>query len=45
MFSVIKKWFWYDWIFVTVRTFWLFVIISADFIYPSLINASFVGLK
>ncbi|MGE6537562.1 response regulator [Bacillus luti] len=41
MFSVIKKWFWYDWIFVTVRTFWLFVIISADFIYPSLINASF----
>ncbi|MES5896577.1 response regulator [Bacillus cereus group sp. RP43] len=41
MFSIIKKWFWYDWIFVTVRTFWLFVIISADFIYPSLINASF----
>ncbi|MBC6975932.1 response regulator [Bacillus sp. Xin] len=40
MFSVMKKWFWYDWIFVSVRTFWLFVIISADFIHPSLINAS-----
>ncbi|MDZ5610137.1 response regulator, partial [Bacillus pseudomycoides] len=40
MFSVMKKWFWYDWIFVSVRTFWLFVIICADFIHPSLINAS-----
>jgi len=40
MFSVMKKWFWYDWIFVSVRTFWLFVIISTNFINPSLINAS-----
>ncbi|MEK5302357.1 hybrid sensor histidine kinase/response regulator transcription factor [Bacillus sp. FSL R10-2201] len=40
MFSFTKKWFWYDWIFILVRTFWLFVIIGANFIFPPLINTS-----
>ncbi|MEK5205147.1 hybrid sensor histidine kinase/response regulator transcription factor [Bacillus sp. FSL R10-2789] len=41
MFSIIKKWFWYDWIFVAIRTLWMVIIISASFIKPSLIDASF----
>lgn len=39
MFSIMKKWFWYDWIFVAIRTFWLVVIVSADLVNPSLIDA------
>ncbi|KKO53192.1 helix-turn-helix transcriptional regulator [Paenibacillus sp. DMB20] len=39
MFSIIKKWFWYDWILVTIRTLWLVIVASADFIHPSLIDA------
>jgi DNA-binding NarL/FixJ family response regulator/signal transduction histidine kinase len=35
-----KKWFWYDWIFLAIRTLWLIIIASADFINPSLIDAS-----
>ncbi|MEP9409689.1 hybrid sensor histidine kinase/response regulator transcription factor [Peribacillus frigoritolerans] len=40
MFSIMKKWFWYDWIFLAIRTLWLVIIASADFINPSLIDAS-----
>jgi DNA-binding NarL/FixJ family response regulator/signal transduction histidine kinase len=40
LFSIMKKWFWYDWIFVAIRTLWLVIIVSADFNNPSLIDAS-----
>lgn len=41
MFFIIKKWFWYDWIFVAIRTLWMVIIISASFIKPSLFDVSF----
>lgn len=40
MFSFTKKWIWYDWIFVLIRTFWLIVIISANFMFPTSIHTS-----
>ncbi|MCG7212920.1 hybrid sensor histidine kinase/response regulator transcription factor [Paenibacillus mucilaginosus] len=41
MLSIIKKWFWYDWIAFAIRTFWLVTILSAEFIDPSLIVVPF----
>ncbi len=41
MLSIIKKWFWYDWIIFAIRTFWLVIILSAGFIHPSLIVMPF----
>ncbi|MFK4468938.1 response regulator [Bacillus sp. RC252] len=40
MLSFTKKWFWYDWIFILVRTFWLFIIIGTNFMFPSFIHTS-----
>ncbi|MDK8183272.1 hybrid sensor histidine kinase/response regulator transcription factor [Paenibacillus sp. UMB4589-SE434] len=40
MFSIMKKWFWYDWILVAIRTIWLVIIASACFVDPSLIAGS-----
>ncbi len=40
MFSFTKEWIWYDWIFVLIRTFWLIVIISANFMFPTSIHTS-----
>ncbi|PHD74522.1 two-component system sensor histidine kinase/response regulator [Bacillus sp. AFS043905] len=40
MFSIMKKWFWYDWTFLAIRTLWLVILASADFINSSLIDAS-----
>ncbi|AIQ68027.1 hybrid sensor histidine kinase/response regulator transcription factor [Paenibacillus graminis] len=40
MFSIMKKWFWYDWILVATRTIWLFIIASAGFVDSSLIAGS-----
>ncbi|OPH48469.1 two-component system sensor histidine kinase/response regulator [Paenibacillus ferrarius] len=40
MFSIMKKWFWNDWILVAIRTLWLVIIASAGFIDPSLVDAS-----
>ncbi|MCZ8522030.1 MULTISPECIES: helix-turn-helix transcriptional regulator [Paenibacillus] len=41
MLSIIKKRFWYDWIVIAIRTFWLVAILSAEWINPSLIVAPF----
>ncbi|MFF2156996.1 response regulator [Paenibacillus chitinolyticus] len=41
MLSILKKWFWYDWIIFAIRTFWLVIILSAGFIHPSLIVMPF----
>ncbi|PEG11594.1 helix-turn-helix transcriptional regulator [Bacillus wiedmannii] len=40
MLSFTKKWIWYDWIFVIIRTFWLIVILGANFMFPSFIHTS-----
>ncbi|WP_169086711.1 response regulator [Paenibacillus sp. PL91] len=40
MFSIMKKWLWYDWILVAIRTIWLVIIASAGFVDPSLIAGS-----
>jgi len=41
VFSIMKKWFWYDWILVAIRTLWLVIIASAGLFNPSLIDTSF----
>ncbi|KPV58661.1 chemotaxis protein CheY [Paenibacillus sp. A3] len=37
MLSILKKWFWYDWVVFAIRTVWLAIIVISDFINPSLI--------
>ncbi|WP_339268978.1 hybrid sensor histidine kinase/response regulator transcription factor [Paenibacillus sp. FSL W8-0187] len=39
MFSIMKKWFWYDGLLVALRTLWLVIIVSTAFVNPSLIDA------
>ncbi|GKU77327.1 hybrid sensor histidine kinase/response regulator transcription factor [Paenibacillus sp. L3-i20] len=35
MIDIIKKWFWYDWMAVGLRTIWLFIVAIASFVNPS----------
>ncbi len=37
MLSILKKWFWYDWVVLAIRTTWLAIIVISGFINPSLI--------
>lgn len=37
MLSILKKWFWYDWVILAIRTVWLAIIVISDFVNPSLI--------
>ncbi|MGG4455167.1 response regulator [Brevibacillus porteri] len=41
MLSMIKKWFWYNWVVFALRTIWLGIIVIADVMYPAMIAVPF----
>ncbi|UED74888.1 hybrid sensor histidine kinase/response regulator transcription factor [Brevibacillus sp. DP1.3A] len=41
MLSMIKKWFWYNWVIFALRTIWLGIIVIADVMYPAMIVVPF----
>lgn len=41
MLSMIKKWFWYNWVIFALRTIWLGIIVIADVMYPAMIAVPF----
>ncbi|CAI8702469.1 Histidine kinase [Brevibacillus sp. IT-7CA2] len=41
MLSMIKKWFWYNWVVFALRTIWLGIIVIADIMYPAMIAVPF----
>jgi DNA-binding NarL/FixJ family response regulator/signal transduction histidine kinase len=41
MLSMIKKWFWYNWVIIALRTIWLGIIVIADVLYPAMIAIPF----
>lgn len=41
MLSMIKKWFWYNWVIFALRTIWLGIIVIADVMYLAMIAVPF----
>ncbi|MED1783246.1 hybrid sensor histidine kinase/response regulator transcription factor [Brevibacillus fortis] len=41
MLSMIKKWFWYNWVIFALRTIWLAIIIISHVVYPAMIAGPF----
>ncbi|ASJ56468.1 two-component system sensor histidine kinase/response regulator [Brevibacillus formosus] len=41
MLSMIKKWFWYNWVIIALRTIWLGIIVIADVLHPAMIAIPF----